>query len=80
MCGPKFCSMKITQEVRDFAAKQNAPVDTFVAAQSSPSSLGKVQPNGEGEAPLDAASAEAGMAAMSETFREKGGEVYLPAG
>jgi hypothetical protein len=23
MCGPKFCSMKITQEVRDFAAKQN---------------------------------------------------------
>ncbi len=20
MCGPKFCSMKITQEVRDFAA------------------------------------------------------------
>jgi len=24
MCGPKFCSMKITQEVREFAAKQNA--------------------------------------------------------
>ena len=24
MYGPKFCSMKITQEVRDFAAKQNA--------------------------------------------------------
>lgn len=24
MCGPKFCSMKITQEVRDFAARQNA--------------------------------------------------------
>jgi phosphomethylpyrimidine synthase len=22
MCGPKFCSMKITQEVRDFAAAQ----------------------------------------------------------
>ncbi len=21
MCGPKFCSMKITQEVREFAAK-----------------------------------------------------------
>jgi len=27
MCGPKFCSMKITQDVRDYAAKQNAPVD-----------------------------------------------------
>jgi phosphomethylpyrimidine synthase len=22
MCGPHFCSMKITQEVREFAAKQ----------------------------------------------------------
>ena len=22
MCGPKFCSMQITQEVREFAAKQ----------------------------------------------------------
>ncbi|MBB6504800.1 phosphomethylpyrimidine synthase [Sphingomonas endophytica] len=57
MCGPKFCSMKITQEVREFAAKQNAPVETFVAAED----------------------AEAGMAEMSERFREKGGEVYLPA-
>ncbi|QAY76937.1 phosphomethylpyrimidine synthase ThiC [Sphingosinicella sp. BN140058] len=54
MCGPKFCSMKITQEVRDFAAKQNASADTFLAAES-------------------------GMAAMSEKFREKGGEIYLPA-
>ena len=23
MCGPNFCSMKISQEVRDFAAKQD---------------------------------------------------------
>ncbi len=35
MCGPKFCSMKITQEVRDFAAKQNASVETFVAAEEA---------------------------------------------
>jgi phosphomethylpyrimidine synthase len=54
MCGPKFCSMKITQEVRDFAAKQNASADTFLDAQQ-------------------------GMADMSEKFREKGGEIYLPA-
>jgi len=38
MCGPKFCSMKISQEVRAYAEK--------------------------------------GMAEMSETFREQGGEVY----
>jgi len=57
MCGPKFCSMKITQEVRDFAATKNAPADTFIAAGD----------------------AEAGMRAMSDVFREKGGEIYLPA-
>jgi phosphomethylpyrimidine synthase len=56
MCGPKFCSMKITQEVRDFAAKQNQSADTFIAAE-------------------DAAK---GMAEMSEKFKEKGGEIYLP--
>jgi phosphomethylpyrimidine synthase len=32
MCGPKFCSMKITQEVRDFAAKQNQESTEFIAA------------------------------------------------
>jgi phosphomethylpyrimidine synthase len=35
MCGPKFCSMKITQEVRDFAAKQNAEIGSFVAAEDA---------------------------------------------
>ena len=62
MCGPKFCSMKITQEVRDFAAKQNQGADAFIAAE-----------------PIAEADAEAGMAEMSEKFREKGGEIYLPA-
>jgi phosphomethylpyrimidine synthase len=45
MCGPKFCSMKITQDVRDYAATLNDK--------------------------------EQGMAAMSEKFREMGGEVYV---
>jgi phosphomethylpyrimidine synthase len=57
MCGPKFCSMKITQEVREFAAKQNAEVGSFVAAEE----------------------AEAGMAEMSEKFREIGSELYVGA-
>lgn len=34
MCGPKFCSMKITQEVREFARLQNQPADAFVAADA----------------------------------------------
>ncbi|MFW2850611.1 phosphomethylpyrimidine synthase ThiC [Sphingomonas sp. TX0543] len=35
MCGPKFCSMKITQEVREFARLQNQPADAFVAADAA---------------------------------------------
>ena len=35
MCGPKFCSMKISAEVREFAAKKNAGVETFVAAEEA---------------------------------------------
>jgi phosphomethylpyrimidine synthase len=31
MCGPKFCSMKITQDVRDYAAKQNEKTEGMAA-------------------------------------------------
>ncbi|MGE9553441.1 phosphomethylpyrimidine synthase ThiC [Erwinia amylovora] len=37
MCGPKFCSMKITQEVREYAAKQEAearPIEVGMAEMS----------------------------------------------
>ncbi|MCW3846553.1 phosphomethylpyrimidine synthase ThiC [Sphingomonas sp. LB-2] len=68
MCGPKFCSMKITAEVREFAAKQNQSAEVFIAA---------------GEADLSAealAQAEEGMAAMSKVFKETGSELYMGAG
>jgi phosphomethylpyrimidine synthase len=42
MCGPKFCSMKITQEVRDFAAKQNSGMDTFVAAEQAEAGMAEM--------------------------------------
>jgi phosphomethylpyrimidine synthase len=32
MCGPKFCSMKITQDVRDYAAAMEAKAGEFRAA------------------------------------------------
>ncbi|MBS3021942.1 Phosphomethylpyrimidine synthase [Comamonas sp. PE63] len=32
MCGPKFCSMKITQEVRDFAKQQGMSAEHSIAA------------------------------------------------
>ncbi len=50
MCGPKFCSMEITQQVRDYAAKLNAPIEE---------------------------AKDAGMAEMSEKFKEMGGQVYV---
>jgi len=33
MCGPKFCSMKITQDVRDYAAKTNAGRSAMIEAE-----------------------------------------------
>jgi phosphomethylpyrimidine synthase len=33
MCGPKFCSMKITQEVRQYAAEHGVPAETVAVAQ-----------------------------------------------
>jgi len=35
MCGPKFCSMKISQEVRDFAKLQNQDSAGFIAAEEA---------------------------------------------
>ena len=63
MCGPKFCSMKITQEVRDFAASQEAR---------------SLAEDGKVEAGISSEAAEAGMAEMSKRFHEEGGELYIP--
>ncbi len=50
MCGPHFCSMKITQDVRDYAQSQGVSEDEALAA---------------------------GMAEMSDRFKEAGGDVYI---
>ncbi|HKC02001.1 MAG TPA: phosphomethylpyrimidine synthase ThiC [Sphingomicrobium sp.] len=68
MCGPKFCSMKISQEVREFA-------------RLNPPRNGKgdqAQPRG-GAAAQSATDPEAGMAEMSKRFHDEGGELYIPA-
>jgi phosphomethylpyrimidine synthase len=79
MCGPKFCSMKITQEVRDFAAKQNAPADTFLAADAD-AATGADAARSAFANPSAVADAEAGMAKMSELYNEGGRELYIGAG
>ena len=82
MCGPKFCSMKISQEVREFAAKQNAGVESFLAASPLPQPGEGDSPRGErGEGTVqNEREAEAGMAAMSELFKETGSELYMGQG
>jgi phosphomethylpyrimidine synthase len=69
MCGPKFCSMKITQEVRDFAGKQNQGVEGFIATG----------PTGAETAAASKAAAIKGMEEMSARFKAEGAEIYLPA-
>ena len=63
MCGPKFCSMKITQDVRDYAATLNDKEQKGFGAEGdqSPSEI------------------EKGMAQMSAKFKEMGSNVYLDA-
>ncbi|MFQ2633997.1 phosphomethylpyrimidine synthase ThiC [Aeromonas caviae] len=62
MCGPKFCSMKITQDVRDYAAKLEAVEIKLVGM--------------DGQQERVVAEVESGMARMAETFKETGGEIY----
>ena len=42
MCGPKFCSMKISQEVRDFAKLQNQDSAAFIAAEEAEKGMAKM--------------------------------------
>jgi len=69
MCGPKFCSMKITQEVRDFAGRQNQGVEGFIASG----------PTGAETAEASRLAAIKGMAEMSRVFKETGSELYMGA-
>ncbi|MCD6617845.1 phosphomethylpyrimidine synthase ThiC [Aeromonas veronii] len=62
MCGPKFCSMKITQDVRDYAAKLEAVEIKLVGM--------------DGQQEQVVAQVESGMARMAETFKETCGEIY----
>ncbi|KTE02408.1 phosphomethylpyrimidine synthase [Sphingopyxis sp. H038] len=42
MCGPKFCSMKISQEVREFAKLQNQDSAAFIAAEEAEKGMAKM--------------------------------------
>src|SRR6058998_639309 len=65
MCGPKFCSMRISHDIRDYAATLNDPDKRAVAGGGVGMSVAGV--------------IEDGMAQMSAKFKEMGGQVYLDA-
>jgi phosphomethylpyrimidine synthase len=68
MCGPKFCSMKITQDVRDYAAtlgdNEKAALNLGGTATMGMSMSGVI---------------EDGMASMSQKFKDMGQQVYVQA-
>ena len=75
MCGPKFCSMKISAEVREFA--KNNPRSLGGGDDLAKLSEGRGSP---AESVVSREEAEAGMAAMSERYNAGGRELYIGAG
>lgn len=75
MCGPKFCSMKITQEVREFARMQEQGASTPLPSAGEADSPAASEVRGA-EGSRDA---DEGMAEMSKRFHDEGGELYVPA-
>ncbi len=63
MCGPKFCSMKISQDIREAARSQNA-----VEGADAP------HPE-EARSAVSKDEASAGMAEMARKFKDLGGEI-----
>ncbi|WP_421206862.1 phosphomethylpyrimidine synthase ThiC [Aeromonas enteropelogenes] len=79
MCGPKFCSMKITQDVRDYAAKLESVEIKMVGMDGQQERVvAEVESGMARKEPETFKQAEVvrGMARMAETFKETGGEIY----
>ncbi|WP_416878717.1 phosphomethylpyrimidine synthase ThiC [Litorimonas sp.] len=62
MCGPKFCSMKITQDVRDYADGLSDNEKAALYPEANDMSQGEIIE---------------GMSEMSAKFREEGGKIYI---
>jgi phosphomethylpyrimidine synthase len=80
MCGPKFCSMKITADVREYAAGLSDNEKAMLYPQAG--SALSPHPEEGAKAPVskDGMSkdeAERGMASMSKKFLDMGAQVYV---
>ncbi|HET7709262.1 MAG TPA: phosphomethylpyrimidine synthase ThiC [Sphingomicrobium sp.] len=85
MCGPKFCSMKISAEVREFARLNPTPLppagegDSLAASGAEARSHAGGRASTAGAVEEKAPTAEEGMAAMSDLYRAGGSELYIGA-
>ncbi|MDO6652153.1 phosphomethylpyrimidine synthase ThiC [Colwellia sp. 1_MG-2023] len=75
MCGPKFCSMKISQEVRDYAADLESGRKIEIQLLDETIVLDSSQTNNE-KINLEQAEVEKGMAEKSAEFKATGSEIY----
>jgi phosphomethylpyrimidine synthase len=62
MCGPKFCSMKITQDIRDEVRKLNAGVEDMQAVEAGMAEKSREFLQGGGNLYVDAGKIETGKA------------------
>ena len=91
MCGPKFCSMNISQELRQLAQQHDTQQAQHDAQQAQHDAVEGAVHSGavtaqalgvQGAQPaepaqaFEAQSAEEGMQRMSEQFRQMGAEIY----
>jgi phosphomethylpyrimidine synthase len=66
MCGPKFCSMKITQDVRDYAATTNAGISAMAEAEKGMAAMSEKFREMGDQLYIDADKVDAVKAANSE--------------
>ncbi len=76
MCGPKFCSMKITQEVRDYAAAQEKQALQSSGLEVKSAAEYKAYNEQVTSTGLSDSDINSGMAQMSAEFKAKGAELY----
>jgi phosphomethylpyrimidine synthase len=80
MCGPKFCSMKITQDVRDYAATLGDNEKAALGLSAGVTMKGTIEQKANSAAgATEPSEIERGMATMSAKFKEMGSSVYLDA-
>jgi len=79
MCGPKFCSMKITADVRDYAAGLTDNEKAALYPDAAQQGMARQEAASAAGATGTQKDIDAGMASMSKKFLDMGAEVYVEA-